>query len=92
MKRIIFASEENGYELDNLGTFNTTEEAVVEIKAHLIEDDFCDEEDLENVTEDGFDGCSGQGYHIVYKILDADAPYEDEFDELREEFLEEFED
>ena len=89
---LFFATEENGYEEDFLGTFNTTEEAFAYAKESLVETDFVSEQEAEAMrTEYGFEGESGQGYHIIYIVGERDYCLSVLYG-MREDFLEMFED
>ena len=68
---VYYGSEENGYEEDFLGEFNTIEEAK-QCVAENLEDDFGTAEEVADaiaeIEDSGYEGENEHGYHIVYVI------------------------
>lgn len=91
---VYYGSEENGYEEDILGHFDTTKQAMDCVRDNLA-DDFSNADELANavseLNEFGYEGTNEHGYHIVYVIGD-DAHCLSVLEGLREDFLAQFDD
>lgn len=99
---LIYATEENAYEVEELGTFDTREEAKEAIKENLEEDcqlaADCQGEKLDSlvkkINDNGFDGEGVYGYREIYSISEGEAEKRkaiEELEQLRDEIVELFE-
>ena len=90
--KVYYGSEENGYEEDFLGEFNTINEAKQCVASNL-EDDFSNANDIANaisqVSDEGYEGENEHGYHIVYVIGEQSFCLSVLYG-LQEDFIEEF--
>lgn len=91
---VYYGTEENGYEEEFLGKFETYEQAKNCVAENLA-DDFTDEGEIakavSEIGETGYEGENGAGYHILYLIGERDFCLSVLYG-LREDFLEQFED
>lgn len=85
---LYYGTEENGFEPEVIGEFETKEQAKEEMVRRLIEVDGVDKDDIDAEDYD-FDGFDCQDYRIVYLIGSKDE-CESQLEELREEFEEMF--
>ena len=99
---VVYGTEENFYEGETIGTFETQEEALECVRGNIrddlqnagYEDDELDKLVEDCMGEDGGDTCGYCDYRYVYYVgTDAEKRMEELRDEqLREHFPEEFED
>ena len=80
---VYYATEENGYERELVGEFDTIEQAREFVNAELKGDDIED-----TCGENGWDGVDEEGYVVIYGIGDKGAKH---IDYEREVFIEECE-
>ena len=89
---VYYASEENCYEEDFIGTADTIEECKAMVAENLA-DDFSDESEVADavaeIDECGWEGYNEHGYHIVYSIGEPDTCLSYIYG-LQEDFMEEF--
>ena len=90
---VYYGTEENGYEEDFLGEFDSLEEAKAFVAENL-EEDFESAEDataaIAEIDDNGYEGEDGKGYHILYIIGERDFCLSALYG-MREDFLEQFE-
>ena len=86
---VFFGSEENAYEEEFLGTFPTVEDAKKCVAENLANDGMSEE--IDEITDEGFDGFNNQDYRVVYVIGEREI-CQSYLTGLREDFLEEMED
>ena len=99
---LIYATEENAYEVEELGTFDTREEAKEAIKENLEDDCKLDgdiqgvelESLVKKINDKGFDGYGVYGYREIYSISEGEEEKRkaiEELEQLRDEIVELFE-
>lgn len=91
---VYYGTEENAYEEEKLGEFETYEQAKNCVAENLA-DDFTSESEIakavSEIGDTGYEGENGAGYHILYLIGERDFCLS-VLDGLREDFIEQFED
>ena len=89
MKKVnlYYGTEENAYEPELIGEFDTEEQAKQEAERRLKEVDGVQEDEIAEMEMDnGYDGFDCQEYHIVY-LIGEKRECKSQLKELREEFI-----
>lgn len=90
--KVFYGCEENAFEVDNLGEFNSIEEAIECVKDSIHSDFIEDEAELaeqiiNDVDENGIDFRNTWGYVVAYKIATNKKDANRFFNEIRREIF-----